>query len=153
MEKWNFVFNFMSMLASIGTAGTFCILLKERWDKRQELKRKKEIALRDLKKCNDDIDNLLKLLEDRKQFEMVKGNFTITKTQIDKLLSKLSIVAGYKIIDDEIHSALFQYINKINFIYMNTHNNMLKETQSENITNILREVKRYVNLAIKNLQD
>lgn len=143
----------MSMLASIGTAGTFCILLKERWDKRQELKRKKEIALRDLKKCNDDIDNLLKLLEDRKQFEMVKGNFTITKTQIDKLLSKLSIVAGYKIIDDEIHSALFQYINKINFIYMNTHNNMLKETQSENITNILREVKRYVNLAIKNLQD
>lgn len=143
----------MSMLASIGTAGTFCILLKERWDKRQELKRKKEIALRDLKKCNDDIDNLLKLLEDRKQFEMVKGKFTITKTQIDKLLSKLSIVAGYKIIDDEIHSALFQYINKINFIYMNTHNNMLKETQSEDITDILREVKRYVNLAIKNLQD
>lgn len=143
----------MSMLASIGTAGTFCILLKERWDKRQELKRKKEIALRDLKKCNDDIDNLLKLLEDRKRFEMVKGNFTITKTQIDKLLSKLSIVAGYKIIDDEIHSALFQYINKINFIYMNTYNNMLKETQSENITDILREVKRYVNSAIKNLQD
>lgn len=143
----------MSMLASIGTAGTFCILLKERWDKRQELKRKKEIALRDLKKCNDDIDNLLKLLEDRKQFEMVKGNCTITKTQIDKLLSKLSIVAGYKIIDDEIHSALFQYINKINFIYMNTYNNMLKETQSENITDILREVKRYVNSAIKNLQD
>ena len=82
---------------------------------------------------------------------MVKGNCTITKTQIDKLLSKLSIVAGYKIIDDEIHSALFQYINKINF--MNTYNNMLKETQSENITDILREVKRYVNSAIKNLQD
>lgn len=143
----------MSMLASVGTAGTFCILLKERWDKRQELKRKKEIALRDLKKCNDDIDNLLKLLEDRKQFEMVKGNCTVTKTQIDKLLSKLSIVAGYKIIDDEIHSALFQYINKINFIYMNTYNNMLKETQSENITDILREVKRYVNSEIKNLQD
>lgn len=153
MKWWNFAFNFFSMLASIGTAGTFLILLRERWNKQQELKRKKEIALKDLKKCNNDIDDLLNLLENRNQSEMAEGNCTTTKIRIDDLLSKLAIVAGYKIIDDEVHSALFQYINKIHFIYVNTRNNMSNNDQSENISNVLHEVKRYINSAIESLQN
>lgn len=148
---WNFVFNFISMLASIGTAGTFIILLKERRSKRKENERKRANALRDLKKCDNNLDDVLNLLANRNKIEMFKGKCTISKEEIDNLLSELAIVAGYKVIDDEIRSALYQYINKVHVIYLSVNNNMLTERQSLEIDHNLHEIKEYINLAINNL--
>lgn len=145
MEKWNFAFNFMSMLASIGTFGTFIFLIYDKISSYKKIQEEKNAAIDDLENCKDISNKLLKSLSDATTFTCSNG---IKK--IEDLSYSVSLVLSYKIIGNDIHNSLFYSINKMSMIKI--YNNRLEEEQRINLKKYVEQITKYVNLALKRLQ-
>ncbi|GAA0808594.1 hypothetical protein [Ligilactobacillus aviarius] len=145
MEKWNFAFNLMSMLASIGTFGTFIFLLYDKISSYKKIQEEKNAAIDDLENCKAVSNELLKLLSNA-----ITCTYSNSMEKIEELSYSVSLVLSYKIIGNDIHNSLFYLINKMSTIKI--YNNILEEEQRINLEKYVEQITKYVNLAIKRLQ-
>ena len=145
MEKWNFAFNLMSMLASIGTFGTFIFLLYDKISSYKKIQEEKNAAIDDLENCKAGSNELLKLLSNA-----ITCTYSNSMEKIEELSYSVSLVLSYKIIGNDIHNSLFYLINKMSTIKI--YNNILEEEQRINLEKYVEQITKYVNLAIKRLQ-
>lgn len=141
MKYWNLIASIASALGSLGTFFTFCCLAKDRHKEKEKLHN-----------CLEKVEEILEKVKNRQKFNPIQVDLVSNpKSQLEEIKSKLTIILGLKIIDDDIHSALFLERNKILEIYNSIHNNIITELQSIELEKILSQIVEDINIEIDRL--
>lgn len=152
MKYWNLIASIASALGSLGTFFTFCCLAKDRHKEKEKLKESKLSAKEKLHNCLEKVEEILEKVKNRQKFNPIQVDLVSNpKSQLEEIKNKLTIILGLKIIDDDIHSALFLERNKILEIYNSIHNNIITELQSIELEKILSQIVEDINIEIDRL--
>lgn len=153
MKYWNLIASIASALGSFGTFFTFCCLAKDRHKEKEKLKESKLSAMKKLQIFLEKVEKILEEVKNREKFNEVQvDSISNPKSLLREILDKLTIILGIKIIDDDIHSALFLSRNKILEINNSINNNILTECQSKKLEKILSELSEEINIEINRLE-
>lgn len=153
MKWWNLLFRIISAIGSVATAGTFIYLSVDRYNERKKLKNIQNSALKVLKSCLKKVEETLRKVKDRERFSEIQiHSVSNTKSLLREIMDKLTIVLGIKVIDDDIHSALFISRNKVLEISNLINNNSLTECQSKKLEKILSELGEEIYIEINRLE-
>lgn len=147
MNWINLTISCVSLIISIGS---FIFVCFDRWQNHTKIKLKKNAALKELKECNMQLVSLKKLLSNSLELSLLKKE---SLNRINDFLHKLTLVLGHKVIDDDIHGALYTLRSEMNVnVISQIRNDIINESQRFELINYLDEINEYINKGIKRLQ-